>query len=713
MLFSRRSATSACAIALVVMAVTPYHRFSSSIGLASGAMTWLVILGACLAAFGHGVALRKGREIRRPGFLDVFGIFLAAIATVPEWADLAFYARGDSIPFVFAPIWLLRGVSCASCFAGSLLLSYVIWDTAGSPLTRGATRADERETRHPQDAIFTETIAVMSCLLFCCRVSWRVVPEPWGMPPVTAASIGLVLLIPLVYFVLAAVPLLCCPRAFGRGQGDVFACSVLVAVPIGLVPAVEVAYFASDAAVIASLSMGSAIAVAAFVYTLLRKKRDNDSDIPRTSDPFDAGAFSPALSPREEQFVRLLLKGKTPAEIARETDTKPSTVRTTLHRAYGKASVAGSRELVALFAGEGDTVGHELPQRHADDMVASARTRRLFRYLLTLFFILLAAGPLVMADSDWGSGVSRAVAFSLLSYALGLGLLLSLRYAGGKPNRGAALDRAGEAIGLGSPCVWVILSAVEWSFVYIAAWRCVRDPLMAVPVLFCGVASMASLAVELRPFKVRARTRAIVSLVSMGMVALIYAVARGRIHGLAVLTGMLLTYKVLRSCPRCRMLGIWMLCFGAMAPVWVALLNMVQDLTVFEPLFLASLLGHSSAVNVVVATVIVCWSAPMFVTHIALTRSVENEKAVLEYRASGSTETARVRQLALLASRSLSDVQSQILLMTAEGATTKTIAEDVGYAASTVQALRSASYRQLRIKNKAELVSLLSQVDNV
>ena len=142
MLFSRRSATSACAIALIVMAVTPYHRFSSSIGLASGAMTWLVILGSCLAVFGHGVALRKGREIRRPGFLGAFGIFLATIAAVPEWADLAFYARGDSIPFVFAPIWLLRGVSCASCFAGSLLLSYVIWNTAGSPLTQRATRTD-------------------------------------------------------------------------------------------------------------------------------------------------------------------------------------------------------------------------------------------------------------------------------------------------------------------------------------------------------------------------------------------------------------------------------------------------------------------------------------------------------------------------------------------------------------------------------------------
>ena len=347
------------------------------------------------------------------------------------------------------------------------------------------------------------------------------------MPSVTAASIGLVLLIPLVYLVLAAVPLLCCPRAFGRGQGDVFARSVLVAVPIGLVPAVEVAYFASDAAVIASLSMGSAIAVAAFVCTLLREKRDNNSDTPRTSDPFDAGVFSPALSPREEQFVRLLLKGKTPAEIAKETDTKPSTVRTTLHRAYGKASVAGSRELVALFAGEGDTVGHELPQRHADDIVASARTRRLFRYLLTLFFILLAAGPLVMADSDWGSGVSRAVAFSLLSYALGLGLLLSLRYAGGKANRGAALDRAGEAIWLGSPYVWAVLSAVEWSFIYIAALMCIRVPLMAVPVLFCGVASTASLAVGLRPFKVHARVRAIVPLVSIGAATLIHAATRG------------------------------------------------------------------------------------------------------------------------------------------------------------------------------------------
>lgn len=308
MLFSRRSATFACAIVLIVMSVTPYHRFSSSLGLASGAMTWLVILGACLAAFVHGTALCKG-GMRRPRYLGAIGVFLGVIATVPEWADLAFYARGDSIPFVFAPIWLLRGVSCASCFAGSLLLSYVIWDTAGSPLTQGATRADERETRHPQDAIFTETIAVMSCLLFCCRVSWRVIPEPWGISSASAAPIGLALLIPLAYFVLAAVPLLCCPRAFGRGQGDVSARSVLVAVPIGLIPAVEVAYFANDAAVIALLAMGSAIA-AAFVCMLLRGKRDNDSDIACASDPFDAGAFPPPCRLEKSSLFDCCSKGK-------------------------------------------------------------------------------------------------------------------------------------------------------------------------------------------------------------------------------------------------------------------------------------------------------------------------------------------------------------------------------------------------------------------
>lgn len=609
MLFSRCSATSAFTIALVVMAVTPYHLFSSSIGLASGAMTWLVILGACLAAFGHGVALRKGREIRRPGRLGVFGVFLAAIAVVPEWADLAFYARGDSIPIAFAPIWLLHGVSCALCFTGSLLLSCVIWNTAGSPLIRGAARDGERGTRRPQSALFAETIVVLSCLLFCCRVSWRVVPEPWGMPSVMAASIGLMLLIPLVYLVLAAVPLLCCPSAFGRGQSDVFARSVLVAVPIGLVPAVEVAYFANDAAIIASLTIGSAIA--AFVCTLLRKKRNNDSDIPRTSDPFDAGAFSPALSPREEQFVRLLLKGKTPAEIARETDTKPSTVRTTLHRAYGKASVAGSRELVALFAGGGEAVESELSQRHAGDMLALARTHRLLRYLPTSFFIFLAAGPLVMANSDWESSVTRAVAFSLASYTLGLGLFLSPYRAVVKTNHDADLDKVDGAIGLGGPYMWAILSAAEWSFIYITALMCIRVPLMAVPVLFCGVASMASLAVGLCSFKARARTRAIVPLALIGVAAVIYAATRGRIHGLAVLAGMLLTYVVLRSCPQRKMLGVWMLCFGATAPVWVVLLNMAQDLMVFEPLFLASLLGHSSAVNVVVATVVVCWSVPM------------------------------------------------------------------------------------------------------
>lgn len=184
--------------------------------------------------------------------------------------------------------------------------------------------------------------------------------------------------------------------------------------------------------------------------------------------PIRCGGVFPCPVASRRAVCSTAAQRETPAEIARETGTKPSTVRTTLHRAYGKASVAGSGELVALFAGEGDAVGPEPLQRHADDTLVSARTRRLFRYLLTSFFILLAAGPLVMADSDWSSGVTHAIAFSLASYTLGLGLLLSLCSAGGKRISGTIwMERMGqfglEARARGRYCLpWNGLLFISW-----------------------------------------------------------------------------------------------------------------------------------------------------------------------------------------------------------------------------------------------------------
>lgn len=49
--------------------------------------------------------------------------------------------------------------------------------------------------------------------------------------------------------------------------------------------------------------------------------------------------------------------------------------------------------------------------------------------------------------------------------------------------------------------------------------------------LLCGVASTVSLAVGLRPFKVHARVRAIVPLVSIGAATLIHAATRGESMG--------------------------------------------------------------------------------------------------------------------------------------------------------------------------------------
>ena len=103
MLFSRRSATSACAIVLIVMAVTPYHRFSSSIGLVSGAMTWLVILGACLAAFGL-LCSRRFYSIRVCAYLAVARRFMRLVlcwVVAPlicnlGYGGLSFDAGGDA-----------------------------------------------------------------------------------------------------------------------------------------------------------------------------------------------------------------------------------------------------------------------------------------------------------------------------------------------------------------------------------------------------------------------------------------------------------------------------------------------------------------------------------------------------------------------------------------------------------------------------------------
>lgn len=47
--FLNSTAAAACSLALVLMAVTPYHRFTSSLDLVSSGMTLLVFLGIFIA----------------------------------------------------------------------------------------------------------------------------------------------------------------------------------------------------------------------------------------------------------------------------------------------------------------------------------------------------------------------------------------------------------------------------------------------------------------------------------------------------------------------------------------------------------------------------------------------------------------------------------------------------------------------------------------
>ena len=65
--------------------------------------------------------------MRRPRHLGAIGVFLGVIATVPEWADLAFYARGDSIPIVFCTDLVVtwRFVCLVLCWVAASLICYL------------------------------------------------------------------------------------------------------------------------------------------------------------------------------------------------------------------------------------------------------------------------------------------------------------------------------------------------------------------------------------------------------------------------------------------------------------------------------------------------------------------------------------------------------------------------------------------------------------
>lgn len=179
----------------------------------------------------------------------------------------------------------------------------------GLSFDAGATRADERETRHPQDAIFTETIAVMSCLLFCCRVSWRVVPEPWGCPcngrinwPCAFNSSGLfrvgcgpaALLSPRLWSGAGRRVCLFCAR--GSSHWPCSGCR---------------------GGILCKRCRGHCITVDGVRYCCCRlrihiaqEETGQRFGYPRTSDPFDAGAFSPPCRLEKSSLFDCCSKGK-------------------------------------------------------------------------------------------------------------------------------------------------------------------------------------------------------------------------------------------------------------------------------------------------------------------------------------------------------------------------------------------------------------------
>ncbi|MDO4437028.1 MAG: helix-turn-helix transcriptional regulator [Coriobacteriaceae bacterium] len=143
--------------------------------------------------------------------------------------------------------------------------------------------------------------------------------------------------------------------------------------------------------------------------------------------------------------------------------------------------------------------------------------------------------------------------------------------------------------------------------------------------------------------------------------------------------------------------------------------NKLQDIAAVPSLLIIELLGSGHGFLIAVGAIIsvICTLAGPLLWRVARIGWMNHEAYSCSCELDGESGALPRRQKALLVSRGLSDLQAEILLLTAQGATAQAISDTVFYAPATVKALRTASYRQLRIRDRAQLISLLSQVKDV
>lgn len=156
-------------------------------------------------------------------------------------------------------------------------------------------------------------------------------------------------------------------------------------------------------------------------------------------------------------------------------------------------------------------------------------------------------------------------------------------------------------------------------------------------------------------------------------------------------------------------------CAGCVLVGSLIAVNKVQDYAVNPSPLINAAFASGDSLVVVVGTVlsIMCLFAGALFWRIAREAWEMRESQAFDTNDATDAGGATRRQRALLVSRGLSDVQTEIMLLTARGETARDISDRVCYSPATVKALRTASYRQLQIGDRACLIKLLSQVDDV
>lgn len=382
-------------ILLAVFLSAPYHIFNGYVGPALDNRFGFAALGLLFACFSVSMAERYGieriLELRGSRVLPILGVLLFSVSAAWEIVDYPLFLQGDmegsallalisSIPCSFEVfLYLVHGERWAILVGSFCLASSILLRSDDDRRKNGERDEPTDAAKSPRALALLVSVAVIALLGFSSRSIWAFIGLPMAATGEPYGGIAWVLIPCAVFLAIVwaflVVRRTCASFETVAGSSGVppwrarcYRCLCFAALAIGMlgwsaltrvIPIANLGGFS-----LVTLAVTALITIIPLLNEVFACRQDQGGSCADRSvrAGYPAGPASrlvektaqkmrdASLSPRETEFIISVLEGVPSARIAEMAGVKPSTVRSTLHRAYKKLNVAGEAELRGVFA---------------------------------------------------------------------------------------------------------------------------------------------------------------------------------------------------------------------------------------------------------------------------------------------------------------------------------------------------------------------------